>query len=97
MKRLVLALAAASLALPMIAVPALADPATAAPASKPASSSAPVQVYVVPTVTVYGRPAKPLVVVVVKRPTAAHEAGAAHESLRESTLARSEPAALQSR
>lgn len=87
MKRLVLSAAAAALALPMLAVPALADPTTA-----PAASA---QVYVVPTVTVYGRPAKPLVVVLVKRPTAAQEAGAAHEVLRETTLARSEPAALK--
>ena len=88
MKRLVLALAAASLALPMVAVPALADPPAAPPAA---------QVYVVPTVTVYGRVPKPLVLIVVKRPTAAQEAGAAHETLQASTLARSEPASLQSR
>ncbi len=92
MKRLLLALAAASLALPMFAVPALADPTTAAP--PPAS---PAQVYVVPTVTVYGRAAKPLVVVVVKRPTAAQEAGAAHDALRTTTLARSAPPSLQGR
>lgn len=97
MKRLVLALAAAALGLPMVAVPALADPTTAASASKPASSNAPVQVYVVPTVTVYGRAAKPLVVVVVKHPTAAQEAGAAHDALRTATLARSAPDALKGR
>jgi hypothetical protein len=96
-KRLVLALAAAALGLPIVAIPALADPTTTAAASKPASSATPVQVYVVPTVTVYGRAAKPLVVVVVKHPTAAQEAGAAHESLRETNLARSEPAALRAR
>ena len=89
MKRLVLALAAAALALPMLAVPALADP--------PAAAAPGPQVYVVPTVTVYGRAQKPLVVVVVKHPTAAQEAGAAHETLRATTLNRSEPASLQSR
>jgi hypothetical protein len=97
MKRLVLALATAALALPLVAVPAMADPTKTAAASKPASSAAPVHVYVVPTVTVYGRAAKPLVVVVVKHPTAAQEAGAAHETLRETNLTRSEPAALQGR
>lgn len=90
MKRLVLATAAAALALPILALPALADPTTTAATPGP-------QVYVVPTVTVYGRAAKPLVVVIVKRPTAAQEAGAAHEALRETTLARSAPAALQPR
>ena len=90
MKRLVLAAAAAALVLPILAVPALADPTTTAATPAP-------QVYVVPTVTVYGRAAKPLVVVIVKRPTAAQEAGAAHEALRQTTLAHSEPAALQSR
>lgn len=89
MKRLVLAVAAAILVLPMVAVPALADPtSTAAPAAT---------VYVVPTVTVYGRAAKPLVVVIVKRPTAAQEAGAAHEVLRSAILDRSAPASLQPR
>jgi hypothetical protein len=88
-KRLVLGLAAASLLLPILAVPALADP--------PAVSAPGPEVYVVPTVTVYGRPQRPLVAIVVKHPTAAQEAGAAHESLRASTLARSEPASLQSR
>ena len=90
MKRLVLALAAGFLVLPIVAVPALADPPAVAPAPAP-------QVFVVPTVTVYGRAQKPLVVVVVKHPTAAQEAGAAHASLRASTLERSEPASLQSR
>ena len=90
MKRIVLALAAAALVLPAVAVPALADPPAAPAAPSP-------QVYVVPTVTVYGRAQKPLVVVVVKHPTAAQEAGAAHETLRATTLARSEPASLQSR
>lgn len=88
MNRLVLALAATSLVLPCVAAPAMADPPAVAPAS---------HVYVTPTFTVYGRVQKPLVVIVVKHPSAAQEAAAAHDALRRATLARSAPAALQGR
>jgi hypothetical protein len=51
--------------------------------------------YVMPTQTVYGRPNKPLVQIVLKTPSAAHEAGTAHESLRASLMAQSTPAGLK--
>ena len=49
---------------------------------------------VMPTRTIYGRIEKPLVVIVVKAPTAAAEATAAHSALRESMMRRYEPATL---
>lgn len=49
-----------------------------------------------PVITVYGkRPAKPSMTIELTRPTAAREAGAAHEGLRRSLLAASMPAALE--
>ena len=85
-RRVVLLLVLAGLAVPFVAAPALADPPTAAPRG----------VLVVPTVTVTGRPDKPMVAIMIRRPTAAAEAGAAHAQLRDLTLARSEPATLRS-
>jgi hypothetical protein len=74
--------------LPVAAVPAFADP----PA--PATAASGPGVYTAPTVTVYGRPNKPSVVIVVKPPAAADMAALAHESLRRSLLAQSAPAPL---
>lgn len=86
-RRVVLLLVLAGLAVPFVAAPALADPPGAAPSRG---------VLVVPTVTVTGRPDKPMVAIMIRRPTAAAEAGAAHAQLRDLTLARSEPATLRS-
>jgi hypothetical protein len=69
----------------LAAGPAMADPPTP---SRPGH-------VVVPTVVVYGRVDKPNVVVLVKVPTAAAAAGAAHESLRAALLEASAPAALR--
>jgi hypothetical protein len=80
---IVLAAAAASFAL---ASPAAADETRAAAGPG---------YYVMPVQTVYGRPNKPLVQIVLKTPTAAEAAGAAHESLRASLMAQSTPAGLK--
>jgi hypothetical protein len=48
-----------------------------------------------PTQIVYGRPDKPNVVIVVKTPTAAAAAGAAHDAMRTSWMWRVEPAPLR--
>jgi hypothetical protein len=74
--------------LPVAAAPAFADP------TAPANATAGPGVYTAPTVTVYGRPNKPSVVIVVKPPAAADMAALAHESLRRSLLAQSAPAPL---
>lgn len=53
-------------------------------------------VYRLPVVTVYGRrPARPSVIVELTRTSAAHEAGVAHEGLRESLIRASMPPALR--
>lgn len=53
-------------------------------------------VITLPVITVYGkRPAKPSMTIELTRPTAAREAGAAHEDLRKSLLEASMPAALK--
>ncbi len=75
---------ALSVAAALVVAPAFADPTAPTVPAAPA-------VYVMPVITVPGRPSRPTVVVVVTRPTAAAEAGAAHESLRATLLARSEP------
>lgn len=81
MKRSALFAIALCVAAPFIAAPAFADPTAPAPG----------HVHVMPTVVVTGRVIKPAVVVVVTRPTAAHEAGAAHQALHDALLARTEP------
>ena len=79
MKSLVaFALAAAAV---LAALPAAADPT--APGT-----------LVMPSRTIYGRVDRPMVVIVVKTPTAASQAGAAHESLRASLMKQYEPATL---
>ncbi len=45
-----------------------------------------VKVTTLKTITIVGRPNRPSVVVELTRPTAAHEAGIAHESLRASLV-----------
>lgn len=50
---------------------------------------------VMPTRTILGRIEKPMVVIVVKTPTAASQAGAAHEALRASLMKQYEPATLR--
>ncbi len=83
------------LASAFVAVPALADPtAPAAPAPPHQAAGA---VRMMPTITVTGRAQRPTVVVIVTRPTAAHEAGAAHEALREALVASTEPVTPQPR
>jgi hypothetical protein len=89
MPRSILFTLATAAMLPLVSLPAFtarADPPTA---SGPG-------VYTTPTVVIYGRPSKPAVVIVVKTPTPAAEAGAAHEALRASLLAQTEPGALRS-
>jgi hypothetical protein len=63
------------------ATPAWADPTVTA-------------TMVMPSRTIVGRLDKPMVVIVVKAPTAASQAGAAHEALRASLMKRYEPATL---
>ena len=48
-----------------------------------------------PTVVVYGRIQRPLVIVDMRQPTAAHEAAAAHEDMKEAWLKASVPKGLQ--
>ena len=49
-----------------------------------------------PMITIYGkRPPLPLVVVEITRPTAAHEAGQAHDEMRNAWLLKTEPAAMR--
>jgi hypothetical protein len=52
-------------------------------------------VHTIPIITVYGRAPKPSVVIELSRPTAAHEAGSAHEYLRERLTAQSIPPGLR--
>ncbi len=69
----------------------------AAPAFADPTAPAPGHVHVMRTLVVTGRAQRPAVVVVVTRPTAAHEAGAAHQAFREALLARSEPVTPRAR
>jgi hypothetical protein len=68
-----------------VAASALADDTTTA---TPGS-------YTMPLQTIYGRANRPLVFIAIRPPTAASQAGAAHESLRESLLQQSVPAAMK--
>jgi hypothetical protein len=91
MKRLTLStigLALTAVALDAVATPAAADPTAAAPHATPGRHDAPV-------IWIYGRPDRPDVVVEMRTPTAAAEAGAAHAALRERLLRAA--AALRSR
>jgi hypothetical protein len=81
-KKLVLAAVSASAVLS--ALPAAADPTAPAAAAAPATVQVPEHTFVV-------RLDKPHVVVDIKTPTAASEAGAAHESLRAWMLRQYEP------
>ncbi len=86
------ALASTVLCVAFCAGPALADgtpPAGAAPAPSPT--------YTMATHDVVIRVAKPAVLVDIKRPTAAAEAGAAHEGLRASLLLQSVPPAMKTK
>ncbi|MGH7293413.1 MAG: hypothetical protein ACRELB_00700 [Polyangiaceae bacterium] len=51
---------------------------------------------VLPSRTIFGRLEKPMVVIVVKRPSAASQAGAAHEAMRTRLMKQYEPVALRS-
>jgi hypothetical protein len=101
MKRLTLGSLIVGLFVPLFAVPALADPtvtvavvpATAVPGALRAQAHA---TYTVPTTTIFGRPDKPMVTIVVRRPTAASAAGEAHDRLRVATVAKSEPGIAKS-
>jgi hypothetical protein len=100
MKRFALAVVAFGLVATTLAVPAFADPtsssapstptSTAAGSPRTATAGAP-STFTMPTQTIFGRPDKPMVAIVVRTPTAADAAGAAHERLRDAVLARSEP------
>ena len=87
MKRLVLAALALALVVPVFAAPALADPTVATKVS-PGTMA-------IPTTTIYGRPNKPMVSIVIRPASAAAEAGAAHEHLRQSILIKSQPASMR--
>lgn len=65
-----------------LAMPARADETT------PATTT-------LPTITIVGRPARPNITVVLTRPTAAREAGAAHEAVRKALVEASVPATLR--
>jgi hypothetical protein len=92
MKRLVLAALTFALVVPAFAVPAFADP-TAAPVPAGAHRVKNPGVYVVPTVTVYGRPNKPMVNIEIRTTPATEAAAAAHAQLHNETVARTEPKA----
>jgi hypothetical protein len=83
MSRLALALATLA-SLSLLSPDALAD-STAAQGTG---------VYTVPPIVIYGRPAKPMVAIVVKIPTVAEAAGAAHDAFHAALLARSEAEAF---
>jgi hypothetical protein len=70
----------------------LATMAILAPATASADPAGTVQV---PLITIYGRPAHPAVTIVLTRPTAAREAGIAHEAVRQSLMKQSMPPALK--
>jgi hypothetical protein len=89
MKRPVLATLALALVVPAFAVPALADPADPVVQVVHQTPS----VLAVPTVTVYGRPNRPMVQILIRTPSAADAAGTAHGRLRAKTDAKYEPAA----
>jgi hypothetical protein len=86
MKRPVLCVLALALVVPAIAVPALADPTVTVKVTP--------GTLVTPTMTIYGRPNRPMVSIEIRPVSAAAEAGAAHEQLRQSTLLKSQPAAM---
>jgi hypothetical protein len=65
----------------LVALPAAADPNDHA-------------TLVLPPRTIYGRVDRPMVVIVVKTPTAASQAGAAHEALHEALMKQYEPATM---
>jgi hypothetical protein len=91
MTRTALFTVALSLASALVAVPAFADPTAPAAPHPAAGHAAAGSVRVLPEIVIACRAQRPTVVVVVTRPTAAHEAGAAHEVLREALVAQSEP------
>jgi hypothetical protein len=91
MKRLVLAALALALVVPAFAVPAMADPTDpVVQIVRPARGF-----IAVPTTTIYGRPNKPMVQVIILHAPAAAAAGAAHDQLRFATLARTQPGAVK--
>jgi hypothetical protein len=57
--------------------------------------AASVSVTKIPVIVVYGRPNRPNVQIVIKTPTAADAAGAAHDTLHAALLAQTEPGALR--
>lgn len=54
-----------------------------------------VGIVTLPVLTIVGHPDRPNVTIVLTKPTAAHEAGAAHEAMRRAWVARAEPATLR--
>jgi hypothetical protein len=86
MKRLVLAAIAFGLVIPAFTVPAMADP-TVSVAVTPGTM-------VIPTTTIYGRPNKPLVAIIIRAQSATDAAGAAHEQLRQTLVNKSEPGTM---
>jgi hypothetical protein len=93
MKRLALATAPLALLVPLFAAPAFADPADPVVQVVHAQTAQGPSVIAVPTVTVYGRPNRPMVQILVRTRSAADAAGAAHDRLRAATDAKLQPAA----
>ncbi len=96
MKRLTLAALVACSLVPAFAVPALADPTDpVVQVVHPQGQGVPQAqgTVVVPTATIYGRPNRPMVQIMVRTPSASDAAAAAHGRLRARTNARYEPAA----
>lgn len=87
MKRVWLWLGVGALCVPAIAVPAMADPTVTVTVKH--------DVLTVPTITVSGRPNRPMVSIVIRTPSAVDAAGAAHDRLRAAQVSRSEPATLR--
>jgi hypothetical protein len=95
MKRLSLAALVACLHV-TFAVPALADPTDpVVQVVHPQAQGVPQAqgTVVVPTATIYGRPNRPMVQIMVRTPSASDAAAAAHGRLRARTNARYQPAA----
>ncbi len=95
MKRTPLLVLALVLAVPAVTAEAFADPVPAAAPLPAGLQRVAPGTYTMPTATITGRAMKPTVSVIVRTPSAAGAAGAAHERLRDAVLARSEPGAFK--
>jgi hypothetical protein len=60
----------------------------------PVGATAPPATCTIPTIVIYGRPEKPMIGIVLRTPTAAEAAGAAHDVFHARLLARVEAATM---